>query len=168
MAIAVGNNNRDKERLRDKLRWKVQSRHMERFERIQYGQRGFLRPQIVRLFEEQPMNGVEIMSKLQEMSRGWYRPSPGSIYPILEQLEKEGVIVKNNDGKFELSAAYTEQTSSTDNVGSAISTIESNISYLEDLQRTGARNLSKRKDRIEKLTKRLETLNNVLQSRSES
>lgn len=164
----MSNDNQDKERLRDKLRWKVQSRHMERLERIQYGQRGFLRPQIIRLFEQQPMNGVEIMSKLQEMSRGWYRPSPGSIYPILEQLEKEGVIAKNSDGKFELTAAYAEQTSTTDDVGSAISTIESNISYLEDLQRTGAKNLMKRKDKIEKLTRRLEALNKTLQSRSES
>lgn len=164
----MNNDNQDKETFRDKLRWKVHSRHIERLERIQYGQRGFLRPQIIRLFEVQPMNGVEIMSKLQEMSRGWYRPSPGSIYPILEQLEKEGVIAKNNDGKFELTGAYAEQTSTTDDVGSAISTMESNISYLEDLQRASAKSLSKRRDRIEKLTRRLEALNNALQSRSES
>ena len=130
------------------------------------GRRGFLRPQIVQLLEKRPMNGVDIMNELQEMSHGWYRPSPGSIYPLLEQLEKEGLIAKNKDGKFELTAAYGEQSGIGDDVASALSVMESNTSYLEDLQKTDGASLSKYKDRIEKLTRRLEALNGALQSGS--
>lgn len=106
------------------------------------------------------------MSKLQEMSHGWYRPSPGSIYPLLEQLEREGVIVKNKDGKFELTATYAEQIGISKDVGSALSTMESNISYFEDLQRTDVTRLLKCRDRLEKMARRLEALNGALQSRS--
>jgi len=140
--------------------------HMERLSRIQFGQRGFLRPQIIQLLEKQPMNGVDIMNELQEMSHGWYRPSPGSIYPLFEQLEKEGLIAKNKDGKFELTAACREQSGIGDDAGSALSVMESNTSYLEDLQRTNGASLSNHRDRIEKLRRRLEALNGALQSRS--
>jgi DNA-binding PadR family transcriptional regulator len=111
------------------------------------------------------MNGVDIMNELQEMSHGWYRPSPGSIYPLLEQLEKDGLVAKNKDGKFELTAAYAEQSGAGDDLASALSALESNTSFLEDLQRTEGASLSKYKDRIEKLARRLEALNGAPQSR---
>lgn len=136
---------------------------MEQLRRVQFGQRGFLRPKIVELFEGGPMNGVDIMNKLQEMSHGWYRPSPGSIYPILEQLEKEGLIAKNKDGKFELTSAYSEESGVGGDVASAISAMESNASYLEDLLKSDAARLSKSKERIEKLSRRLESLRGALQ-----
>jgi hypothetical protein len=44
--------------------------------------------------------------------------------------------------------------------------MESNTSYLEDLQRTNGASLSNHRDRIEKLRRRLEALNGALQSRS--
>jgi len=139
---------------------------MERFGRIQFGLRGFLRPQIIQLLEKQPMNGVDIMNELQEMSHGWYRPSPGSIYPLLEQLQKEGLIAKNKDAEFELTPEYGEQSGNGDDVARALSVMESNTSYLEDLQKTDGARLSKHRDRIEKLTKRLEALNGAPQPRS--
>jgi DNA-binding PadR family transcriptional regulator len=139
---------------------------MDRLRRIQFGQRGFLRPQIIQLLEKQPMNGIDIMNKVQEMSHGWYRPSPGSIYPLLEQLEKEGLIAKNNEGKFELTAAYAEQSGIVGNVASVLSEMESGTSYLEDLQKADEASLSKCRERIEKLTRRLEALNGAQQSRS--
>jgi hypothetical protein len=144
------------------------SRHMEHLARIRFGQRGFLRPQIIQLLEKGPVNGVDIMNELQEMSHGWYRPSPGSIYPLLEQLEKEGLIAKNDDGKFELTAAYGEQSGVVDDLAGALSSMESNTSYLEDLQKADGPRLSKHRSRIEKLTRRLEALNGALQSRSGS
>jgi DNA-binding PadR family transcriptional regulator len=139
-------------------------RHREHLGRMLFGRRGFLRPQIIQLLEKQPMNGVDIMNELQGMSHGWYRPSPGSIYPLLEHLEKEGLIAKNKDGKFELTAAYREQMGVGDDLVSALSVMESNTSYLEDLQKSDGRSLSKYRDRIEKLKKRLEALNDAPQS----
>jgi len=141
-------------------------RHMGHFGRIQFGQRGFLRPQMIQLLERRPMSGVDIMDELQKMSRGWYRPSPGSIYPLLEQLEKEGLIVKNKDGKCELTAAYGEQLGKSDGVAGALSAMESNTSYLEDLLKTDGANLLKYRERLEKLRRRLEAFNGAVQSRN--
>jgi len=132
--------------------------HVAQLRRIQFGRRGFLRPQILELLEKQPANGVDLMDHLQEMSRGWYRPSPGAIYPLLEELQKEGLVAKNEDGKFELTAAYAEQSGIGDNLASALSAMESNTSYLEDLKKTDVAGLSKSRQRIQKLVKRLETL----------
>lgn len=144
-------------RLQDWKQARIEKR-LEVLNRLQFGQRGFLRPQILELFQQQPMNGVDIMDRLQEMSRGWYRPSPGSVYPLLEQLEKEGLIAKNKEGKFELTRAFAEQAGVADDVARALSTIESNTSYLEDMQRADLARLARSRDRIEKLAKRLESL----------
>ncbi len=112
------------------------------------------------------MNGVDIMNRLQEMSHGWYRPSPGSIYPLLEQLEREGLIAKNKDGKFELTSAYGEQVGVGGDLASAMSTMESNASYLEDILRSDRGRLSKSKERVGKLASRLEALRAALQEES--
>ncbi len=39
-----------------------------------------------------PMNGYKLMQTLDERSEGRWRPSPGSVYPALAQLEDEGLI----------------------------------------------------------------------------
>ena len=149
---------------RKRLQKKIEQFHqLQQLQRMQFGQRGFLRPQIIELFEEEPMNGVDIMNKLQEMSRGWYRPSPGSIYPLLEQLESEGMIVKNQDGKFELTPEFAKMSSVADDVAGALSALESNASYLEDVQKADAARLQKCADRIEKLAKRLDALSGATQ-----
>ena len=174
------NQNQDTDRKPRGLREKIEERKrhaqwkhdeqirlkMEHLRRMQFGQRGFLRPQIIELFQQGPMNGVDIMNKLQEQSHGWYRPSPGSIYPLLEQLEKEGVIVKNMEGKYELTAAYGEQSGVGDDIAGALSAMESNASYLEDLQRSDPARFVKCRDRVEKLTKRLTAMTDALQKGS--
>lgn len=162
----MNNDNRDEQRRHHRPWGNPGFRRMDHFGRIQFGQRGFLRPEILELLERRPMNGVDIMNELQMKSRGWYRPSPGSIYPLLDQLEKEGLIAKNEDGKFGLTRAYGEQSGIGENAASALYAMESNASYLEDLQKTDAASLSKYRDRIEKLKGRLEALTGTPQSGS--
>jgi DNA-binding PadR family transcriptional regulator len=41
---------------------------------------------------EQSMNGYQIIQEIAERSRGAWKPSPGSIYPTLQQLEDEGLV----------------------------------------------------------------------------
>jgi DNA-binding PadR family transcriptional regulator len=151
-------------RLQKKLEQWHEMQQLRHLQRAQFGQRGFLRPQVIELFGQQPMSGVDIMNKLQEESHGWYRPSPGSIYPLLEQLEKEGMITKNEEGKYELTAAFAQESGLGDQVAGALSALESNASYLEDLRVTDAAKLAKCKERIEKLAKRMTALNDALQS----
>jgi DNA-binding PadR family transcriptional regulator len=54
--------------------------------------RGDIRAAILALLAEGPLNGYQIMQELEERSRGAWRPSPGSVYPALQQLEDEGLI----------------------------------------------------------------------------
>ena len=63
-------------------------------------ERGDLKFVILRLISERPMHGYEVMKALEEESKGYYRPSPGSVYPTLQMLEDEGyVTVDEQDGK---------------------------------------------------------------------
>jgi|SRR5579884_1458403 len=54
--------------------------------------RGDIRTAALLLLAEQPRNGYQIMQELEERSDGVWRPSPGSVYPALAQLEDEGLI----------------------------------------------------------------------------
>jgi DNA-binding PadR family transcriptional regulator len=54
--------------------------------------RGDVRAAALALLTEQPMNGYQIIQEIAERSGGVWRPSPGSIYPALQQLEDEGLI----------------------------------------------------------------------------
>jgi DNA-binding PadR family transcriptional regulator len=54
--------------------------------------RGDVRAGILALLAEQPRNGYQIMQELETRSRGMWRPSPGSVYPALQQLEDEGLV----------------------------------------------------------------------------
>ena len=44
------------------------------------------------LLAEEPRNGYQLMQAIEERSGGHWRPSPGSVYPTLAQLEDEGLI----------------------------------------------------------------------------
>ena len=54
--------------------------------------RGDVRLALLRLLAEEPRNGYQLMQAIEERSRGLWRPSPGSVYPTLAQLEDEGLI----------------------------------------------------------------------------
>jgi DNA-binding PadR family transcriptional regulator len=54
--------------------------------------RGDVRLALLRLLAEQPANGYQLMQAIEERSEGLWRPSPGSVYPTLAQLEDEGLI----------------------------------------------------------------------------
>ena len=54
--------------------------------------RGDVRTAVLLLLAEQPRNGYQLMQEIEERSRGHWRPSPGSVYPTLSQLEDEGLI----------------------------------------------------------------------------
>ena len=54
--------------------------------------RGDVRSAILLLLDEQPRNGYAVMQEVEQRSSGAWRPSPGSIYPALAQLEDEGLV----------------------------------------------------------------------------
>jgi DNA-binding PadR family transcriptional regulator len=54
--------------------------------------RGDVRAALLVLLDEQPHTGYSAMEELESRSSGAWRPSPGSVYPTLQQLEDEGLI----------------------------------------------------------------------------
>jgi len=54
--------------------------------------RGDIRTAALLLLAEEPRNGYTIMQQVEQRSSGVWRPSPGSVYPALAQLEDEGLI----------------------------------------------------------------------------
>ncbi len=62
--------------------------------------RGDIRTAALLLLAEEPRNGYQIMQEVQERSGGMWSPSPGSMYPALQQLEDEGLIrTEEGDGR---------------------------------------------------------------------
>ena len=67
--------------------------------------RGFFRQGEVRLallslLGDGPAHGYELMKRLEERSGGTYQASAGTVYPVLQQLEDEGLIrVQDDEGK---------------------------------------------------------------------
>jgi DNA-binding PadR family transcriptional regulator len=67
------------------------------FGRGRKARRGDIRTAALLLLAEEPRNGYQIMQEVQERSEGAWRPSPGSVYPALQQLEDEGLIRSEED-----------------------------------------------------------------------
>jgi DNA-binding PadR family transcriptional regulator len=62
--------------------------------------RGDIRAAILLLLAEEPRNGYGLMQEIEERSGGVWRPSPGSVYPALSQLEDEGLVqATEHDGR---------------------------------------------------------------------
>lgn len=61
------------------------------------GRRHNVRAAVLALLAERPMHGYEMIQELDSRTGGAWRPSPGSIYPTLQLLEDEGLIVGATD-----------------------------------------------------------------------
>ena len=59
---------------------------------------GRLRLYLLKLLEESPRHGYEIIQQLRERFAGLYSPSAGTVYPRLARLETEGLIRHESDG----------------------------------------------------------------------
>jgi DNA-binding PadR family transcriptional regulator len=60
--------------------------------------RGDVRAALLSLLGEGPRNGYQMIQEIQNRSQGIWRPSPGSVYPALQQLEDEGLITGEESG----------------------------------------------------------------------
>lgn len=62
--------------------------------------RGDVRSAILRLLHESPMHGYQLIHEIESRSGGAWKPSPGSVYPTLQLLADEGLIVSTEaDGR---------------------------------------------------------------------
>jgi DNA-binding PadR family transcriptional regulator len=125
-----------------------------------------LRMMVLTILHSAPKNGVEVMDGVEAMTRGWWRPSPGSVYPLLDQLADDGLVKKRDDGRYELTEKANQGLESsfgprfrrpqtTDDVMHEIGGF---VSYLEDLSKSGGSELQPHRDKIRELSKRLSDL----------
>ncbi len=106
-----------------------------------YGGYGGLKTLVLYSLSEQPRNGVEIMDAIETMSFGHWKPSPGSLYPLLKKAAEEDLIRKRDDGRYELTPEGQQEIdylgvgreTTTSSVDGVLSEIDSYVSYLEDL-----------------------------------
>src|SRR5919197_1848525 len=54
--------------------------------------RGDVRAALLLLLEEEPQNGYQLIQEIERRTDGFWKPSPGSVYPALQQLEDEGLV----------------------------------------------------------------------------
>ena len=120
---------------------------------------------------KRPMNGAEIMDAMESGSRGWWRPSPGSVYPMLQQMAEEGLIRKRKtDSRYEITpqgraeADWPAKTSGAGprSVEGTLGEISNNLSYLEDLARSKDKELAASAKQVRELAARVSRLEKSL------
>jgi DNA-binding PadR family transcriptional regulator len=47
---------------------------------------------------DEPINGYQVIQQIADLSEGEWRPSPGSVYPTIQQLQDEG-LVESDDAR---------------------------------------------------------------------
>ncbi len=68
--------------------------------------KGFIRYHVLEALNEKPMSGSELMDQIEKHTGGAWKPSPGSIYPLLSYLQDNGYVkelpVENGLKRYEL------------------------------------------------------------------
>jgi DNA-binding PadR family transcriptional regulator len=57
-----------------------------------------VRTAILLLLAEEPMHGYQLMQAMSDRTNGAWRPSPGAVYPTIDQLEDEGLATIQQEG----------------------------------------------------------------------
>jgi DNA-binding PadR family transcriptional regulator len=125
-----------------------------------------LRTWIIMMIQRSPRNGAEIMAEIETMTQGWWRPSPGSVYPVLDDLTKEGLINKREDGRYELTSRGKESIEwpfgmpnrQPQGVEEMLNEITGYVSYFEDLNKSDRTRIEPHKDRLKRIAERLSDL----------
>ncbi|MFD4420420.1 PadR family transcriptional regulator [Agromyces sp. NPDC058484] len=105
--------------------------------------KGDVRTAILSLLAEGPLNGYGIMKAIAAKTHDAWRPSPGSVYPTLQQLVDEELIAPRGEGRrteYELSDAGREYiTDHAEEVAQAWSDVprptESAVALFESVRR---------------------------------
>ncbi|MGG3941875.1 PadR family transcriptional regulator [Peribacillus psychrosaccharolyticus] len=61
--------------------------------------RGDIKIVLLKLLQEQPRHGYELIKVLEERFKGLYSPSPGSVYPTLQMLEDQELVNIIKEGR---------------------------------------------------------------------
>jgi DNA-binding PadR family transcriptional regulator len=123
-----------------------------------------LRMAIVTMLASSPKNGVELMDEIERMTQGWWRPSPGSVYPVLEQLTADGMVKKRDDGRYELTEKASDELEGSfgpgfgrrqRSVDEMFDEVSGFVSYMEELARSDPKKVKDRREALRDLAERL-------------
>jgi DNA-binding PadR family transcriptional regulator len=82
--------------------------------------RGDVRAAILKLLTDRPMHGYEMIQEIAERSQDLWKPSPGSVYPTLQLLVDEGLIVATeSDGSKKLFELTDDGRAAADKIETA-------------------------------------------------
>ena len=106
------------------------------------------------------------MDEIEKMTQGWWRPSPGSIYPLLEQLTQEGMIRKREDGRYELTEKAGEELEWSfgpsfrrhPSLEEMLGEISGFVSYIEELKKTDPKTAKAYAEKIKELSRRFSAM----------
>ena len=122
-----------------------------------------LRHWILYVLKDSPKTGAEVMDTMESMSQGWWRPAPGSVYPLLESMKSDGVVRRLENKKYELTDQGKEEAewpgqfrhASPRSAEEALDQISNYISYLEDLAGSKGVKLATNSRKVKELKERL-------------
>jgi len=118
---------------------------------------------VMYLLSSSPKNGMELMDGVELITRGWWRPTPGSIYPLLKEMSDQGVVKKREDGKYELTEKGRSQVGGSfgprppwpRNTDDMVSQMQGFVSYMEDVKSSDSAGLQAQKGRLREIAKRI-------------
>jgi len=118
---------------------------------------------VVYLLSSAPKNGVELMDGVESITRGWWRPTPGSIYPLLKEMSDQEIVKKRDDGRYELTSKGRAQADGSfgrhprrpRTMDDMIDQMHSFVSYVEDAKATGREDLQPHLARLRRLAERI-------------
>ena len=172
--------------------WDFKNLHEKFHEKIEEMQKlGGLRIWIIHVLDEGPKNGVEIMDAIEDhhkmmqqrhltderfqderfrkhMMHSMKRPSPGSVYPMLKKMVEEELILKMDDGKYQLTekgqkiasnffGRFRPREANMDKcvmvVENTLAEIEGHVAFLESIK----------PEKLAQYTERIETINEKIE-----
>lgn len=118
---------------------------------------------VLNSLSQSPKNGVELMDDVERQTFGFWRPSPGSIYPLLETLSREGMIEKQDDGRYVLTEHGSKEADTQfwprfggpATVDQMVTEMKNYVSYFEDL---GKERIAPHLTELDSIGKRLSRL----------
>jgi len=139
------------------------------------GGHGGLRHLVLQLLSSRPRTGMEVIDAITDITAGFWRPSPGSVYPTLKKLVSEGLLECYEEGGrtlYKLSEAGRREIEermgmmappflrmSRDlGLDSTLEEIEAYVDYLEDQARMGVKLEGEVKERLRRVALRLEEI----------
>ncbi|MDT7873386.1 MAG: PadR family transcriptional regulator [Sulfolobaceae archaeon] len=122
-------------------------------------QRGRLRSIILWLLYQSPKRGIDIIDDVYKMTWGFWKPSPGSVYPLLSKMEEDGVIRKIDGERYTITDKGIEEIEEIlplkhrSSIDDAVEELEGLSTFFSEVDKA---QLSRYKERIEKALRKIE------------